>query len=175
MACGDGKSINIWDDPWVGENYIFPFQGKKDARLTRVSHLMKEGHWDVQEVTRIVGAVDASLVLAIPLSQNQIMDRLVWNHTKSGCYLTCSGYKTGMFWFSTPWKFDTLGGPWTTLKDWWNYITTQLTERDCEDVIAQLACLLWSLWKLRNAKVFRTSHHNIISSRHITGVELLGS
>ncbi|GAA0164138.1 hypothetical protein LIER_19845 [Lithospermum erythrorhizon] len=31
-------------------------------------------------------------VLSIPLSRRLVCDKLVWHHTKSGAYLTCSGY-----------------------------------------------------------------------------------
>ncbi|GAA0170366.1 hypothetical protein LIER_40941 [Lithospermum erythrorhizon] len=41
-----------------------------------------------------MGDDDAQLVLSIPLSKQSIRDKLVWNHTKSGIYLTCSGYRS---------------------------------------------------------------------------------
>ncbi|GAA0148328.1 hypothetical protein LIER_07803 [Lithospermum erythrorhizon] len=43
-------------------------------------------------VNSVMDNDDANLVLAIPLSRQQIRDRLVWNHTKSGNYLTSLGY-----------------------------------------------------------------------------------
>ncbi|GAA0186425.1 hypothetical protein LIER_33713 [Lithospermum erythrorhizon] len=47
-----------------------------------------------KKVSKVLGNDDAKQVLAIPLSRHHIMDRLVWNHTRSGCYLTCSRYKS---------------------------------------------------------------------------------
>ncbi|GAA0162731.1 hypothetical protein LIER_18761 [Lithospermum erythrorhizon] len=40
----------------------------------------------------IMSRDEARKVLAIPLSRQRIHDRVIWNHTKSGHYLTCSGY-----------------------------------------------------------------------------------
>ncbi|GAA0141552.1 hypothetical protein LIER_02672 [Lithospermum erythrorhizon] len=88
---GDGN--NIWKNRWVPRVTDFYCRGRNDTGPNWVSQLIWGGQWDLEEVSRVLGEEDAKLILAIPLSRHGIMDRLVWNHTKSGCYLTCSGYK----------------------------------------------------------------------------------
>ncbi|GAA0169382.1 hypothetical protein LIER_23885 [Lithospermum erythrorhizon] len=222
MEGGDGKSINIWEHLWVPRSTDFHYRGTQNSSITRVSQLIREGRWDVQEVIRVIGAPDAQLILSIPLSRHEIMDRLVWNHTKSGSYLTCSGYKRAcdvkrngdlggrargggslargpdglwkhLWGLKIPPRFQNflwrclqnilpmkdklikrrmqvhsfgslLLGILTQLGDLGRhsenggiiYITTQLREWDCEELIAHLACVLWCLWKLRNSRVFKT-------------------
>ncbi|GAA0152967.1 hypothetical protein LIER_37598 [Lithospermum erythrorhizon] len=41
----------------------------------------------------MLGNDDAANVLSIPLSRSNIRDKVIWHHTRSEVYLTCSGYK----------------------------------------------------------------------------------
>ncbi|GAA0156366.1 hypothetical protein LIER_38260 [Lithospermum erythrorhizon] len=63
----DDKGIDIWKDPWISRNTDFK---------------------------RLLEEEDVARVLPIPLSKHRIRDRIVWNHIKSGVYLTSSGYLT---------------------------------------------------------------------------------
>ncbi|GAA0157875.1 hypothetical protein LIER_38538 [Lithospermum erythrorhizon] len=89
---GDGKGIDIWKDPWVPRQTDFYMRGARNDGPRYVSQCTKNGKWDTELVKSVMDSDNANLVLAIPLSRQQIRDRLVWNHTKSGNYLTSSGY-----------------------------------------------------------------------------------
>ncbi|GAA0155015.1 hypothetical protein LIER_12842 [Lithospermum erythrorhizon] len=52
--------------------------------------LAKGVRWRVEH---LLGSDDATSVLSIPLSRRNGMDKLIWNYTRSGVYLTCLGYK----------------------------------------------------------------------------------
>ncbi|GAA0159110.1 hypothetical protein LIER_38793 [Lithospermum erythrorhizon] len=57
-----------------------------------VSQLIHGNEWDKAAVRRHLEGEDMETVLVIPLSKHRIRDRIVWNHTKSGVYITSSGY-----------------------------------------------------------------------------------
>ncbi|GAA0172885.1 hypothetical protein LIER_26619 [Lithospermum erythrorhizon] len=56
--------------------------------------------------------------------------------------------------FSTPLNMCTTGYPWTSFKEWWTHVTTQFKAMGCEENSYRMACIMWSLWKYRNDRVF---------------------
>ncbi|GAA0176382.1 hypothetical protein LIER_29386 [Lithospermum erythrorhizon] len=87
---GDGKSIDIWKDPWVPRRTDFMMRGLQMDGPQWVSQLNKK-EWDMAIVLEFLSEEDASRVLEIRLGKVTVRDRLVWNHTKSGTYTTSSG------------------------------------------------------------------------------------
>ncbi|GAA0141870.1 hypothetical protein LIER_02915 [Lithospermum erythrorhizon] len=61
-----------------------------------VSQLINNKEWNKTLVEELLSEEDMIRALAIRLDQVGIRDRLVWNHTKSGLYITSSGYLTAM-------------------------------------------------------------------------------
>ncbi|GAA0159428.1 hypothetical protein LIER_44131 [Lithospermum erythrorhizon] len=90
----DGKSIDIWKDPWVPRHTDFHMRGTRRGDTRWVSQFIKEEPWDRRVIEQVMDLEDANKIMAIPLSKHHIRDRLIWNHTKSMTYLTCSGYWT---------------------------------------------------------------------------------
>ncbi|GAA0167336.1 hypothetical protein LIER_22292 [Lithospermum erythrorhizon] len=86
---GNGWSMNICSDQWVPRETDFNVFGVRNMEVSSVSQLIVNGDWDRQRVEGMFGRVYAS----IPLSRRLIQDKLIWHHTWSGVYLTCSGYK----------------------------------------------------------------------------------
>ncbi|GAA0169141.1 hypothetical protein LIER_23687 [Lithospermum erythrorhizon] len=77
---GDGRSINMWTEPWVSRQNDFKIRGVQDVGVQMVSHLIMGGSWDRVRVEELFGREDTLKVLSIPLS-------------RLGVYLRCSEYK----------------------------------------------------------------------------------
>ncbi|GAA0168567.1 hypothetical protein LIER_23254 [Lithospermum erythrorhizon] len=90
---GDGRSINMWTEPWVPRNTDFFLRGEQGDKPRWVSELMQGGVWNKREVERVVEGDDVRRILSIPINQRGLHDRPIWSHTKCGNYLTSSGYK----------------------------------------------------------------------------------
>ncbi|GAA0168701.1 hypothetical protein LIER_23360 [Lithospermum erythrorhizon] len=90
---GDGRSIDVWKDPWVPRlgNFRMFGGGSREPRL--VSQLIVGGQWDTQNVVEVVAEEVAHDILAMPLIRVPARDKLIWHHTKCGNYLTAFGYK----------------------------------------------------------------------------------
>ncbi|GAA0151152.1 hypothetical protein LIER_09934 [Lithospermum erythrorhizon] len=91
---GDGKEIDIWKGPWIPQITNFNPRGGEVEGLHKVSQLIHEGQWNANLVRRLFDEEDTSRILAIPLSKFHVRDKMVWNHTKCGTYLTSSGYRS---------------------------------------------------------------------------------
>ncbi|GAA0176209.1 hypothetical protein LIER_42041 [Lithospermum erythrorhizon] len=89
---GHSKGIDIWKDPWVPRKTDFYLRGDRLDGPRCVSQLIEQGHWNAPLINRLMDSDDAKLLLSIPFSWQNIRDRLVWNHKKTGIYLTSSGY-----------------------------------------------------------------------------------
>ncbi|GAA0141304.1 hypothetical protein LIER_02478 [Lithospermum erythrorhizon] len=57
-------------------------------------------------------------------------------------------------WYATPWTLMTTGGPWQSLREWWTMLSKQLRGRNIGKALGKIACMLWSIWKARNVRLF---------------------
>lgn len=82
----DGHSIYAWTDKWVikADNRKPTPPDVRPTRLT-VATLMKEDRtWDEANIKQIFHEDDAKAILQIPLSPNQMKDRVVCPHASNG-------------------------------------------------------------------------------------------
>ncbi|GAA0159369.1 hypothetical protein LIER_16160 [Lithospermum erythrorhizon] len=56
--------------------------------------------------------------------------------------------------FATPWTLMTTGGPWQFFREWWIVLSNQLKRSGKREVLWEVACMLWHIWKARNYVVF---------------------
>ena len=98
-AVGDGKSINIWRDPWLSMSTQLRPMGPPNEQHAAmvVADLMLPGgrHWDLQKIRLILPEYE-DLILSIKHSTTGAPDKLMWLGTKSGEYATKSGYYAAM-------------------------------------------------------------------------------
>lgn len=94
---GDGKTIRIWDSPWLSTTTNFrPTTRRPTAcQLAWVSELLCSGgrRWNAGLINKVFLPVDATAILQIPLSYLGRRDTLVWHHTHRGNYIVDSAYK----------------------------------------------------------------------------------
>ena len=95
MACGDGTQIKIWDDIWIPNSQhgrILTPRG--NVMLSMVSEL-------INPITRLWGeaivrdnfwAIDASRILAVSLSQNDMEDFFAWRFTNNCLFVVRLAY-----------------------------------------------------------------------------------
>ncbi|KAA3462946.1 non-ltr retroelement reverse transcriptase [Gossypium australe] len=93
---GNGRSVNIWNDPWV----LGPGNGRLliqdiSTQWTIVNHLMDDHSftWKEDIIHRIADHNQARRILKIPLPQTNVDDNLVWHHDNIGEYTVKSGYR----------------------------------------------------------------------------------
>ncbi|GAA0176896.1 hypothetical protein LIER_29624 [Lithospermum erythrorhizon] len=110
---GDGRSIDMWKEPWVPPSTDFFLRGDQGDKPCWVSQLIRRGEWIEKAVGNIMEGDDLAKVLSLPLIHRGMEDKLIWNHNLCGHYLTSSGYKV---WYISPWTLNTGGGSWKTLK-----------------------------------------------------------
>ncbi|GAA0182268.1 hypothetical protein LIER_30348 [Lithospermum erythrorhizon] len=157
---GDGKSIDMWKDPWVPRTIDFYLRGERVDRPRWVSQLMRNGQWIKEEVERCVEGEDSGRVLTIPLGLRGGRDKWVWHHTRCGNYLPSSGYKCAR----TMKKNGELRGKASgevSSRDGehrlWGYdmhLLGPLRSPEDRGTRSRSVFMLWSLWKARNGKVF---------------------
>ncbi|KAA3490037.1 reverse transcriptase [Gossypium australe] len=93
---GKGKSVNIWNDPWL--------PGRENNRVsghdiipsyTHVSQLIDvdSNTWNKELICSIVDENTADRILSIPITDSRTEDTLVWKHDGSGVYTVKSGYR----------------------------------------------------------------------------------
>ncbi|GAA0179660.1 hypothetical protein LIER_30001 [Lithospermum erythrorhizon] len=83
----------MWTESWVPKNTDYFLRGERGDRARWVSQLISNGEWIKEEVERCVEGEDGQRILAMPLSLRGGRDKLVWQHSCSGVYMTCSGHK----------------------------------------------------------------------------------
>ncbi|GAA0156001.1 hypothetical protein LIER_13599 [Lithospermum erythrorhizon] len=84
---GDGRSIDIWMEPWVPRTTDFLLRGERGGEADRLRR-----NWIKEELDKCIEGEDRGLILSIPLSLRGGRDKLIWKHSHSGRYITCSGY-----------------------------------------------------------------------------------
>lgn len=94
-AVGDGKSINVWRDPWLSmSKQTRPMgpPGEQVVELT-VADLMVPGgkQWNRERIQLLLPMYEDQ-ILSIKQSLTGAPDKLVWLGTKTGEYSVKSGY-----------------------------------------------------------------------------------
>ena len=94
---GNGDSARIWHNKWLPQPSSFhpttpPNTLPGDAW---VSSLLDEniGEWRSDLVKQIFMQDDSDLILSMPRSHGQAVDRLVWSYTSRGTFTVRSAYK----------------------------------------------------------------------------------
>lgn len=92
---GDGKSIQVWQDPWLSATtQERPMGPANELQLQlRVSDLMLQGtcDWDEEKILQCVPEYVEKIQCLKP-SNTGAPDKLIWLGTKTGVYSTKSGY-----------------------------------------------------------------------------------
>lgn len=93
---GDGKSINIWRDPWIPTHLTTPPQllDGVETELQTVDELLIAGsqRWNRALLESLFIEADVQEILKIKVSSLHTPDLLGWHYTKSGIYSVKSGY-----------------------------------------------------------------------------------
>lgn len=94
---GDGKSIEVWNEPWLDNSTQLRPTGPAPEHLTqlKVSELIDPNSqdWNRAKIQSIIPQYE-ELILKIKLSKMGVVDKLIWLKTNSGEYTTKSGYWT---------------------------------------------------------------------------------
>lgn len=86
---GDGKSIDLWNDPWVGDEDERFIRSERVAGLELVSDLIDEERkeWRLETIETHFDDRDQRCILAILLSSRSFPDALTWAYSKDGYIL----------------------------------------------------------------------------------------
>lgn len=87
---GDGRTTNIWTDPWLQgvdlTSYYTP-------RVQKVSDLLYQpGSWNVNLLGELFPVEVVNTICALPLSSNLYADRWIWGVDKRGVFSVKSAY-----------------------------------------------------------------------------------
>lgn len=119
---GDGKSINIWQDPWLSLNKQERPMGpptEQSAELCVADLLIQEGmRWNRRKIQPVLPEYEEQ-ILSLKPSLTGVSDKLIWLSTKSGDYSVKYGYyvavesdvqiagaDTEFDWSKNVWKLD---------------------------------------------------------------------
>ncbi|CAN1807845.1 Putative ribonuclease H protein At1g65750 [Linum perenne] len=134
VRVGDGKSTNIWTNPWLDEddNRFLQTPVIEGLEALRVHDLFIPGlaQWDVGLLDELFIPRDVEAILKIPVRRMEDNDRIIWHFGKSGCYSVSSGYKWWLDHASNI-RQHRQEGPWTRI---W-----------ATDVPPKLKCMTWRL------------------------------
>ncbi|KAK3218418.1 hypothetical protein Dsin_012388 [Dipteronia sinensis] len=95
---GDGKSIQVFDDPWIPRPTSFkPITPILD-RVLRVADPLEveKGGWKMETLEQNFMEVDRAEILSIPLGMWKPSDKLIWHFDKRGTYEVRSRYRLAM-------------------------------------------------------------------------------
>lgn len=85
---GDGKSIRIWEVPWIETTLNFMPQTQKppNCRLTWISELIQPENrrWNSTLIHRLFNQENAATILQMPINRMGMKDKLIWTHTQNG-------------------------------------------------------------------------------------------
>ncbi|GAA0158332.1 hypothetical protein LIER_38624 [Lithospermum erythrorhizon] len=74
---GDGRSIDIWREPWVPRVTDFLLRGERGKRPCWVSQFIWGGEWIREVVEDVLDEEDVSKVLVLPISCHGLSDKLI--------------------------------------------------------------------------------------------------
>ncbi|KAL0430274.1 UNVERIFIED_CONTAM: putative mitochondrial protein [Sesamum radiatum] len=93
---GLGRSVHIWDDPWIPRPFSFRILTPRyvNAPNSRVCDLIDASTkaWNCSLVHELFWRDEAELILAIPISALDGEDFIVWHHTSGGKFSVRSAY-----------------------------------------------------------------------------------
>lgn len=94
---GNGKSIRVWDSPWLNTTTRFKPETRRpiDCNIQWVSELMLSGSkvCNAELISRVFSRRDAEAILQIPISHLGQKDRLVWQFINNGIFSVNSAYQ----------------------------------------------------------------------------------
>ncbi|CAN6554841.1 unnamed protein product [Malus baccata var. baccata] len=175
---GNGKSINIREDPWFPKPSTFKVHPTTNLIETMVSDLIDSDtkSWRTDSIANGFHRDDVSTILSIPLSHAGSDDRLVWHYATNGIYsvksdcrfLTKSKSSSGVaatmlwrhvFWFCSPLHLNSHVLEGRDFLESWSNFCAQVKDRiNVDDIRQDFAFGLWRLWKNRNEVVFKGIH-----------------
>lgn len=91
---GDGKSIKIWEDPWLPRNITKrPMTPRGDCDLVSVAELLDplSGGWNENLIRQVFWEEDVDLILKIPVHM-VLSDFLAWHPDVKGLFSVKSAY-----------------------------------------------------------------------------------
>lgn len=94
---GNGQSMCVKEDKWLPRKASSSIISTLPAVLpeTRVSSLIDADRWEWKSelIQKLFLPSEASMIMGIPLSIRNTMDRVVWAYTPSDMFSTSSAYK----------------------------------------------------------------------------------
>lgn len=97
---GDGKSVRLWKDAWVGSNgsgkiispvRILDENATVDAILDNVDHC-----WKVDLLTDILFPIDVDRILQIPVSTSGGTDERIWTASEDAVFRVRDAYNLAL-------------------------------------------------------------------------------
>lgn len=94
-AVGDGKSVNFWEDKWVGHS---PLRETIQGPLTlskaqlKVGNCIRNHQWDVAHISLNLPPVVKNLILCAPISLTNIDDRPISKYAKKDRFVLKLAY-----------------------------------------------------------------------------------
>ncbi|KAF7822782.1 ribonuclease H [Senna tora] len=99
-SIGDGKSTNVWEDPWViyDRPTTLTRSNQNATGVWKVCDLISEGGdaWDEDKLKRCFDEETCQRIMCLPPNRAQGGDKWVWEVERSGVYTVKSGYKHAM-------------------------------------------------------------------------------
>ena len=92
---GNGGSIDVWSDPWLGREWLRkPITPKGQNILSKVEELINPAtsSWDEELVRQIFWVEDVDLILSTPV-HCEPEDLVAWHYDKRGSFSVKSAYK----------------------------------------------------------------------------------
>lgn len=91
------QNIDIWRDPWVGDEQGSFIESEEIDGLSVVGDLIdyKKMEWRIDLIEQDFIKRDMKYILAIPLSSHEGIDEFMWAYSKNGSYTVKIAYMLG--------------------------------------------------------------------------------
>ncbi|KAL0013274.1 hypothetical protein SO802_000343 [Lithocarpus litseifolius] len=166
---GDGKSINIWADPWVPWTEDFMPKPRIDDYLqlpNKAHHVIDHNFkaWDEDMVKEVFSAKDAQAILSIPIPHHPKQDRLIWLPDSQGTFIFARA-----LWAVVGWGIRIDIAPLTSseniLKLIINPPDAPIPANEQWIVTLNMALIMDEIWNSRNRKLFKQDQTNLINAK----------